>query len=1288
MEITDDIPVNSMIGRTIGVYRLEEEIGRGGMGAVYRAERSDGEFRQTVAVKLIKRGMDTDLILKRFRRERQILAALDHPNIAYFLGGGSTEDGSPYFVMEYIAGRPLYKFCDENRLSIKERLQIFRQVCLAVTAAHENKVIHRDLKPSNILVKDDRKPKLLDFGIAKVFDSDLMATEINPTSTAMRAMTPEYASPEQISGEQVTVASDIYSLGVILYELLTGHRPYKLRRIIAEEVARVIREEMPTNPSGCLTRDEGLVPVNGGKTATLNTVLSARNSSLESLRRALAGDLDRIVIKALRKKPSERYRTAAEFADDISNYLDGRAVKAEHFAATIQPSGRKTYDSLSLAIIPFASLGTTTSDTGDDFLGIGLADALISRLSGVQRLVIRPTSSVLPFSNADAFSAGRELGVEYVLSGTIRTAGNRIRLSVQLLSVAENSTMWAKAFDESLTDVLELEDSLSGQVAGALLPQLTAEERHRLEKRGTDHPEAYRAYLRGRYFANKFTGEDLQRSVEGYNEAISIDPNYSLPYIGLADFYIWSAIFGDIPSTEAFTKAQELVRKALQIDEEMGEAYAVLAFTVLLYDWNWDEAERLVERAIELSPSYAFAYECQANIFTAQGRFEEGVAAIKRAEELTPMSPRAMVMSSWTFYQSGMFEEAVAKAQQAVDLHPDFPQGLLHLGNALTAAGRPAEAVAALRQSAEIWGDAAMPRYMLCHARTAEGNLEAATTILNKMLAVAETRYVKPYYIAMCYVAVGDADKAFEWFHRALEERNEWLVWFGTEPQLKSLSADPRFVDILRKTGNSLAEGDTPHTSQSPQTGDRERSIAILPFHLIGAANATTGGDEYLSAGIADAVTMRLSNVRRFLVRPTSSVMSLRSKTADPFAAGRELGVEFVVDGIIRRIGNRIRVTAQLLNVEENSTRWSASFAENFTDVLQLEDSISEQVIKQLIPKLTGEEQAQVAKRGTNVAEAHDAYMRGRYFWNQLTPDSFPKAIEAFNRAAELDPDYALAHTGIADYYAWSCIYGLIPPTKGFPKVLESTSRALELDDKLPEAHAALGLYYSNLREWDKSEHSYRKALELNPNFALGHEWFSAILVGTGRFDEGVREIRLAEQLDPLSLRPKVLTAWTMYQTRYYQAALEKAEELIRLNPDFTQSNLQAANVLIELGETERALNLARKAAAAEPHSPLPVYILIHALVAAGLSDEAREITNKWTSISETAYVAPYFLAMCNLPLGNTDLAFEQLEIAINENNAWLLWLGTEPKFDHVRNDPRFQQILRKTGNPIQNQQG
>ena len=356
MNHSDNIPENAMIGRNIGVYRLVEEVGRGGMGVVYRAVRADGEFDQTVAVKLIKRGMDTDLILKRFRRERQITAALNHPNIAYFLGGGSTEDGLPYFVMEYIVGKPLYKYCDDNRLSIKERLQIFRQVCWAVKAAHELGVVHRDLKPSNIMVNEVGKPKLLDFGIAKVLDPDIVGTDGEPTATQLRVMTPEYASPEQITGENVEASSDIYSLGVILYELLTGHRPYKFARKQPDDIARTIREEPPTTPSGSLTRDEYLLPVYDEQPASLEIILKLRNSSLEALRRQLSGDLDRIVLKALRKNPAERYRSVAELAEDITNFVEGRPVNAEFFT-TLRGGRPKAIEKTSLAILPFKVLG-------------------------------------------------------------------------------------------------------------------------------------------------------------------------------------------------------------------------------------------------------------------------------------------------------------------------------------------------------------------------------------------------------------------------------------------------------------------------------------------------------------------------------------------------------------------------------------------------------------------------------------------------------------------------------------------------------------------------------------------------------------------------------------------------------------------------------------------------------------------------------------------------------------------------------------------------------------------
>lgn len=362
---------------------------------------------------------------------------------------------------------------------------------------------------------------------------------------------------------------------------------------------------------------------------------------------------------------------------------------------------------------------------------------------------------------------------------------------------------------------------------------------------------------------------------------------------------------------------------------------------------------------------------------------------------------------------------------------------------------------------------------------------------------------------------------------------------------------------------------------------------------------------------------------------------------------------------------------------------WSASFVESFTDVLELEDSIASRVTQTLLPKLTGEEAAQMIKRGTNSPEAHDAYMQGRFFWNQFEVESFPKAFAAFSKAVELDPDYSLAHAGLADYHTWACIYGLEEPRVGFPKVYDSATRALEIDGSLAEAHAALGLYYSNSEQWETSESHYRKAIELNPNYPLGHEWLSAILVGTGRFAEGVDEICIAESLDPLSLRAKVLSAWTLYQARDFETAEKKARELLQLNPDFMQSHLQLANILLETGDLGAALFHARKAAELEPGSPLPVYILVFALVRNDLLEEAVNLVERWEQKARESYVIPYLLALSYEAVGDRGRALELIRQAIDETNAWILWLGTEPKLDDMRNDEGYKELLRRTQNPI-----
>jgi TolB-like protein/tetratricopeptide (TPR) repeat protein/tRNA A-37 threonylcarbamoyl transferase component Bud32 len=800
----DDSPLT---GRRFGAYEIIRRIGEGGMGEVYLARRADDEYAKQVAIKLVRIRAGSDMIVSRFRHERQILAGLEHANIARLLDGGTTEEGWPFFVLEYVEGVPIDTYCDTHHLSIPDRLRLFLDVCSAVQHAHEHRIVHRDLKPTNILVNSEGVAKLLDFGIAKV----LMGEEtraIDATAATVRMMTPEYASPEQVRGDPTSTATDIYALGVVLYRLLTGRAPYRVTTGRPHELMQAICDQQPPRPS------------------------TAVEKSTAGPARRLTADLDAIALKALRKEPELRYETAAAFADDIRRYLEGMPVTARRGRASYRagkfvrrnrwgvaasivgaliaaigsvtyvrmtdPRGASDPPARSVAILPFHAIGIVPDD---EYLAVGMADALITRLSNMRQLAVRPTSAILKYGSAtDVIAAARELRVDAVLDGRIQRQGDRIRVTTQLIGVDDAAPLWAATFDEPFTDLFAVQDAISQRVAESLLRRLTADDRGRLTAGATTDPEAFQLYLRGRFQWNKRTEEGFAKAIELFNQAIMRDPQYAAAHAGLADTYLNLFDYGLMPAAEATAKATAAATRALELDDGLAEAHNSLAH-IHLHEWRWADAEKEFERAIDLSPSYPSAYHWYALYLTSVGRVKEAVAAIERAQELDPVSLRISADVGQAYNAARLPDRAIEQERKVLELDPNFRVAYWIRGMAYEQKGMLGEAVDQFREA--LKRSPGNPNYLaaLGHALALQGDVREARRTIEALEKSRKPGDGSTFFLALVYTGLGETDAALDWLEAACDERSGSVRYLKVEPRLDPVRSHPRFQALLGRVG-------------------------------------------------------------------------------------------------------------------------------------------------------------------------------------------------------------------------------------------------------------------------------------------------------------------------------------------------------------------------------------------------------------------------------------------------------------------------------------------------------
>ncbi len=1205
------------IGTSLGSFKVVRELGRGGMGAVYLGIRADGEFDQKVAIKIIKRGMDSDFIVRRFRHERQILASFEHPFIARLIDGGTSQDGIPFFVMEYVEGSTLYNYADAKRLAVPDRLKLFQKICSALQYAHHRQIIHRDIKPGNILVNGNGSPKLLDFGIAKILDPELVHESVNPTASMLRMMTPDYASPEQMKGLDVTPASDIYSLGILLYELLTGHRPFNFTGHALHEVSRVICEEMPKIPSRSLDSDTGL-PVRYADDP--EEIFHARQTSAAELASILSGQLDDLIMRSLAKDAGDRYSSAAKLSEDITRLLDGKKIVAPRYSEVEEPGSFRSFRAplieRSIAVLPFKFINLgPDGDTDDRFLGLGLADALTSRLSKVKRLSVRATSSALAFGSGpiDPIKAGAELKVEYILDGNIKKANDRLRVSVQLLNVADNAAVWAATVDETIAEVLTLEDTLANKLIEVLLPQLTGSEREDFAKRGTDVPEAFEHYLRGRYHFNSFTEDGLAKAFVCFHKALAADENYALAYTGLADYYNWLGIIGVLPPVECFTPAIAAATRAVEIDDELSEGHASLGFSLHAGSYDWASAEKHLLKALHLNPNNANAYVWYSIVLYTEGRFNEGLHCARRSIELDPLTPFNYHNLGWGLYFARRYEEAIVQYREVIAKFPTYSFGHFGLGKILRKVGDTKTAIHENALALELGGDSIFLRLADAECYAADGQPEASKKIISD---VPVDRYVSSYQLALIFCYLGDKESAIEHLRISLENKEPWLNWIGVEPVFDIIRDDDRFEEILEDSGYRIffsnfahsgtthdgtgggrtylddpttllvAEGHTtdPVGSPSRRRGRRAWPIAVgtgalmaliflgVHFGFIsmsissqpqgGAAamqspsivvlpfRSSNAADINLGVGLADALTNKLGNIKAMRVLSANTGRSVAE--LEPEAIARDVGAGYVVRGNILREGDSVVIAAELVNAASGVSVWNEEFNVGTGGIFASQTQLAERIWTSLRTEPLPLERLQVEKSYTQSAEAYELYLIGRYQMTRRTPVALRQAITTFGTSLELDPNFALSYVGIADAYSLVQLYDTEPPADAYRMAREMAAKALSIDEDLSEAHASMAyVHFYSGRERQSSELEFRRAIQLNPSNAQGHHWFALFLVATGKSPEALQEIENAKQLDPRSLSVMSAAGMVKFYGGDLIGAITESDKALSADPSF-----------------------------------------------------------------------------------------------------------------------------------------
>ena len=779
-----------MIGRTLSHYRILAKLGEGGMGEVYRAE--DMTLKRQVALKVLPPALAADPDrLDRFQREAEALAALDHPNIVTIFSVESADAGEPlvsaregtsssptrirFLTMQLVEGRPLSEMIPPGGMGLERIFEIAVPLADALAAAHQKGVVHRDLKPANIMVSDEGRVKVLDFGLAKLLDPGQKGTGLSLTQAMTDAMTEEgmivgtmpYMSPEQLQGKELDPRTDIFSLGVILYEVAMGERPF-LGESSADLVSSILRD----------------VP-----------------APIDERRAELPHHLGRIVSRCLKRDPQARFQTARDVCNELEDLCEEVRTSTSRVTAVRSAEQEDQSDIRSVAVLPLDNL---SGDDSQEYFADGMTEALITDLSKIGALKVISRTSVMQYKEVrkPLPEIAQELSVDAVIEGSVLKAGERVRITAQLIDARSDQHIWAENYDRDLRDILGVMSEVAHSVAEQVRVQLTAQERSLLGPTKPVDPEAHEAYLKGKYLLSRLDREGVDRAIELMQAAIEIDPSYAQAHAGLADCYLTLVLFGWVDYPEGLPRVRAAALEALRIDNLVADAHAALA-SADARQRRYEMAEQGFQRAIQLSPNHARAHGDYAMLLIWINRLEEAIVTARRAFELEPLSLKAGIDLTFAFYYSRRYEDAERQIRKVLEIHPKAPYAEFGLACVLAQQERYDEAIETFlgRQV-----PTAATNWALGYVYGITGRHEEARSVLEFLHQRSKDQFISPDMMAYVHLGLGEKDKALELLEETCKMKTGRLIYSQVDPWFDALRDEPQFQDFVRRMKFPLPE--------------------------------------------------------------------------------------------------------------------------------------------------------------------------------------------------------------------------------------------------------------------------------------------------------------------------------------------------------------------------------------------------------------------------------------------------------------------------------------------------